>query len=263
MAHSHPTRARVAIFLALSFYAAGALVAQDARAALREGRRTEAPRFATTRQAPDADAYGTGTYTVTTINAMSFVPFDPNDTYISDLCCLSRAFADGDGELYSSVSIPAGVVIDYIGLESYSFCAGVVGVELWEVDHGQTSGIASFSSSAHSYGSDFNASPISYLNSTNTGKALAIQVELANNCLNWPAVSWVEIWWRRVVSDPPGTATFNDVPTSHPFFQFIEALNAAGITGGCGNGNYCPDGPVTRGQMAVFLSKALGLHWPG
>ncbi|HEX4438485.1 MAG TPA: S-layer homology domain-containing protein, partial [Thermoanaerobaculia bacterium] len=42
-----------------------------------------------------------------------------------------------------------------------------------------------------------------------------------------------------------------------------EALNAAGITGGCGNGNYCPDGPVTRGQMAVFLSKALGLHWPG
>jgi len=52
------------------------------------------------------------------------------------------------------------------------------------------------------------------------------------------------------------------VPTGHPFFQFIEALAAAGITGGCGNGNYCPDNPVTRGQMAVFLAKALGLHWP-
>ncbi len=30
-----------------------------------------------------------------------------------------------------------------------------------------------------------------------------------------------------------------------------------GITGGCGNGNYCPNNPVTRQQMAVFLLKAL------
>jgi len=38
-----------------------------------------------------------------------------------------------------------GTVIDYIGLESYSFCAGIAGVELWEVNHGSTSGIATFS----------------------------------------------------------------------------------------------------------------------
>ena len=31
---------------------------------------------------------------------------------------------------------------------------------------------------------------------------------------------------------------------------------------GCGSGNFCPDSPLTRRQMAVFLSKALGLHWP-
>jgi hypothetical protein len=64
------------------------------------------------------------------------------------------------------------------------------------------------------------------------------------------------------VSPAPATATFADVPTNHPFFQFIEALAASGITGGCGSGNYCPDNPVTRGQMAVFLSKALGLNFP-
>lgn len=64
------------------------------------------------------------------------------------------------------------------------------------------------------------------------------------------------------VSPAPGTATFGDVPTGHPFFQFVEALNASGITAGCGNGNFCPDAPLTRGQMAVFLSKALGLQWP-
>ena len=72
----------------------------------------------------------------------------------------------------------------------------------------------------------------------------------------------VEVRWRRRISPPPPLATFNDVPTNHPFFQFIEALADSGITAGCGGGNYCPDEPVTRGQMAVFLAKALGLHWP-
>ena len=65
------------------------------------------------------------------------------------------------------------------------------------------------------------------------------------------------------VSPAPGSADFGDVPTSSPQFQFIEALYHAGITAGCGGGNYCPNNPVTRGQMAVFLAKALGLHWPG
>lgn len=69
-------------------------------------------------------------------------------------------------------------------------------------------------------------------------------------------------YYRLPVSPAPGTATFNDVPTSHPFFQYVEALAASGVTAGCGNGNFCPDQPVTRGQMAVLLSKALGLHWP-
>jgi hypothetical protein len=76
------------------------------------------------------------------------------------------------------------------------------------------------------------------------------------------AIRMARIRWKRQVSPAPGTATFNDVPTNHVFFQFVEALAASGITAGCGSGNYCPDAPLTRGQMAVFLSKALGLHWP-
>ena len=72
----------------------------------------------------------------------------------------------------------------------------------------------------------------------------------------------VRITWRRPVSPMPSAPTFADVPDSHPFSQFIEALAASGITGGCGDGsNYCPDAALTRGQMAVFLAKALGLHW--
>jgi hypothetical protein len=73
----------------------------------------------------------------------------------------------------------------------------------------------------------------------------------------------VRIVYRLRVSNAPGTASFpNDVPTSHPFFQFVEALAAAGITGGCSAGSFCPNSPVTRGEMAVFLATALGLHFP-
>ena len=63
------------------------------------------------------------------------------------------------------------------------------------------------------------------------------------------------------VSPAPATATFNDVPTTHPFFRYVEALYNSGITGGCSAAPplYCPDNPVTRGQVAVFIAKALGL----
>jgi hypothetical protein len=72
----------------------------------------------------------------------------------------------------------------------------------------------------------------------------------------------VRVVWTREVSPAPAIATFSDVPTNHPYFRFIEALADARITGGCGNGRFCPADPVTRGEMAVFLSTALGLNFP-
>ena len=53
---------------------------------------------------------------------------------------------------------------------------------------------------------------------------------------------------------PACTGVFPDVPCSHQFAAWIEQLFAEGITGGCGGG-FCPDLPVTRAQMAVFLLK--------
>ncbi len=55
---------------------------------------------------------------------------------------------------------------------------------------------------------------------------------------------------------PACTGTFPDVPCPSTFANWIEALAAEGITGGCGGGNYCPGNPVRRDQMAVFLLKA-------
>jgi hypothetical protein len=51
---------------------------------------------------------------------------------------------------------------------------------------------------------------------------------------------------------------FSDVPTSSTYHTTTSRLVGAGITGGCGGGKYCPNDPVTRGQMAAFLNRGLG-----
>jgi len=52
--------------------------------------------------------------------------------------------------------------------------------------------------------------------------------------------------------------SFGDVAPDNPFYEDIGKLSARGITVGCGNGNYCPNDPVTREQMAAFIIRALG-----
>lgn len=58
---------------------------------------------------------------------------------------------------------------------------------------------------------------------------------------------------------PPSVtqSAFLDVPANYWAGAWIEELKNQGITGGCGNGNYCPEEPVTRAQMAVFLTRAF------
>jgi hypothetical protein len=63
------------------------------------------------------------------------------------------------------------------------------------------------------------------------------------------------------VDEPEPEPTFRDVPLTHTFFGDVEWLAASGITLGCNpptNDLFCPDGSVTRGQMAAFLHRALG-----
>jgi plastocyanin len=89
--------------------------------------------------------------------------------------------------------------------------------------------------------------------------ALLIQLPATDTSLRFRNV---RLFYKRQVSPAPATATFGDVPTTHAFFRVIEALAASGITQGCGNGNYCPDDPVTRAAMAKFLTQALGMFFP-
>jgi hypothetical protein len=56
---------------------------------------------------------------------------------------------------------------------------------------------------------------------------------------------------------PPATGTvFTDIPANAFAAAWIEQLAEEGITTGCGDRKYCPNRPVTRKQMAVFLVKA-------
>ena len=59
-------------------------------------------------------------------------------------------------------------------------------------------------------------------------------------------------------SGPAPASPFSDIAGSK-FFNDIIWLADSGITSGCGNGKFCPDGLVTRSQMASFISRAMSL----
>jgi hypothetical protein len=60
-----------------------------------------------------------------------------------------------------------------------------------------------------------------------------------------------------------GSEMFNDVPSTSPFCKWIEELARRAVVTGCGSGSYCPLDPVTREQMAVFLTATFGLQLYG
>jgi len=60
---------------------------------------------------------------------------------------------------------------------------------------------------------------------------------------------------------PAAVGVLTDVPTSYWAASWIEQLYAEGITGGCNLSplSYCPEDPVTRAEMAVFLVRTFNL----
>jgi 5'-nucleotidase len=63
------------------------------------------------------------------------------------------------------------------------------------------------------------------------------------------------------LTDGTGADLFTDDDSSI-FEEDIDKIGTAGITLGCNppaNDQFCPNDPVTRGQMAAFLSRAFGL----
>lgn len=207
--------------------------------------------------------FGIDDYVVTVLSAAEFYSFHDYDfPTLSGYC---RNGCSGGFHRYSQVEVPAGAVIDYIGVNTSTTGDAVMGFTLHFRDHlGGTAQLLSASIPGHvSFSSDF-FGPLGIHVPSNLDRVFILDLEQAplEFDSNQQFFGYFEVWWRRTVSDPPATPTFSDVPTSHPFYQFIEALAASGITAGCAPGQFCPEAPLTRGQMAVFLAKALGLHWP-
>lgn len=211
------------------------------------------------------DTYGTTSSVVYTIWATEFqlMPGTPEGT--QDGNTGARRCGSGFCSFLGTAHLPSGAAITSIELEA---CDGSATNELqFVLFRGVSPGqFVQFLSAPTGTGAAatpgcalFTASALPNTVDNNAG-AYAVNVVVPTD----PdiALSAVRIRYSLQVSPAPGTATFNDVPTGHPQFQFIEALAASGITAGCGAGNYCPDANLTRGQMAVFLSKALGLHFP-
>ena len=65
---------------------------------------------------------------------------------------------------------------------------------------------------------------------------------------------------RATTGGSPGleSAPFSDIAGSR-FYDDIVWLSDTGITTGCGGGRFCPNSPVSRGQLATFLVRALDL----
>ena len=62
------------------------------------------------------------------------------------------------------------------------------------------------------------------------------------------------------VEEPEGL--FNDVAGADPaVVRAVEGMYHSGVTKGCSTTplNYCPNQPVTRGQMASFFVRAVNL----
>jgi hypothetical protein len=212
--------------------------------------------------------FGIADDTVVNVPSYAFQPGSSSDQ-VTENGAFFRYFTatSSDHFLAPVFGIPSGVLIDGLALNNCSVADGDLVYQLYigDWDGNQGGGVQLIATGSSTAGCGADSATTSSIYDVNLGKPLFAVVAWENTHFDGSVrFNDMAISFHRMVSPAPGSATFNDVPTSHPFFQYIEALSASGITGGCQASPplYCPDDLLTRGQMAVFLAKALGLHWP-
>jgi hypothetical protein len=212
---------------------------------------------------PRPDSYGTTSDTMYVMQAYEFVPETGAGTNLIANSFGSRA-CSSPCTLVAPVMLPAGAIVHEMELESCDSepTAQVVATLFRQEALEQTSETLVTVGSVDSGGCTRRHNPIFPHTVANFANSYRVVININGGTSLATRFQAVRLFYRLQVSPPPATATFpNDVPTTHPFFRFIEALAAANITAGCGPGSYCPNNPVTRGEMAVFLATALGLHF--
>lgn len=207
-----------------------------------------------------------GPYTsILSIPADAFSPASSGTSYSYDISTFARYRSGGADPWFNApLNLPSGAHIDGISFELYDNDAAYE-ISSWLATN--IGSVAGTNTIFNNVGSTSGTPGWVYVTNTmnvtvdNLNNSYFLQVSMSSDA-GQQKLRRAMVYYHLQVSPAPGTATFGDVPTSSPQFQYVEALVAAGITAGCGGGNYCPTAPLTRGQMAVFLSKLLGLYWP-
>jgi hypothetical protein len=211
---------------------------------------------------PNPETYGTASEVAI---AVSQFAFSPGTSLMTTDWNQGRWLTNG-GSLSAGIQLPAGASITRLELQACDTNATAQG----RLSIVETSNSTGYGVILAIFGTGTTATPGCTLFDLTLSSPHTVNNAINSYFLQWDnqgstdgsvKIQAARVYYKLQISPDPGTATFADVPVGHPFHRFVEALYASGITGGCGGGNFCPDAPVTRGQMAVFLAGALGLHW--
>jgi hypothetical protein len=190
------------------------------------------------------------------------------DEALSNPAIVFRRYASVFGSFIGSPHLPSGAKLTYLELDSCDFDADEnTKLQLANCDYSGYCG-ATYAVEISS-GDNVVPNACSYAFKDISGLGLTVnnyggQISLLVSPVIEGGTSFagVVIGYELQVAPAPPSPSFVDVPASDFGFQFIEALNLSGITGGCGAESFCPNAFVTRRQMAIFLAKALGLYLP-
>ena len=67
-------------------------------------------------------------------------------------------------------------------------------------------------------------------------------------------------FFRRALQLPKATRDYYSDDAASIHQGPINAVRAAGLIGGCGDGKFCPDRPMTRAEMATLLYRSVEAH---
>ena len=205
--------------------------------------------------------WGTGSNIWYHVGPSDFSPLASSSAYNPDALFVGRFGAVAEGKYVAPVHIPSGA---FLTLLEFDYCDVDVNddadLTLYDCNYlgADCVNLGAISTSSRPTGCGSLTDVLSISTVNNNSRQLILVCTLRDAATE---VLGAYIGYRLQIAEAPGTATFADVPTTHTYFRAIEALASSGITGGCGNGNFCPNKNVSRGEMAAFLARALGLHF--